>query len=1148
VTPSPSPVTYGGTLTIAVSVVGNSVPPGGSVKLAVDDVAQGAFVTLVNGTATFTILVNTTTTLVAGSHLIGVLYSGDSHYSPQASSSNDVRLTVTQAPTVTTLVSSGNPATANQGEVFTATVTSGATGSVTFTIAGVTSFSVPLTGNQAATPVMSLPVGTYQVTAAYGGDANYAASTSTVLSQVVTLAPTTTTVTAPAANGSSVSGQPVTITVNVVSSGGSITGNVQFLDAGKLLSVVALTPIVQPGVPVTTSTASLSVSNLGVGPHSLSAQYLGSTIFAPSTASAVAFTVNKAATTVAVTSSVNPLVYGQPVTYTATVTTGATGTVDFFDGGVKLTAAPVTISGNTAQFTPAAPPAAGTHSISAAYNGDANFSASTSSALPVVINKAKTATTLAFSQSGGQITFTATISVTAPGSGIPTGTVTFFNGTSPIGTATITGSSATLAIAAYGNITATYGGDSNFSGSSSTAVNVPVPQSGLSLASSLNPSMLGQPVTFTASITVPNGIGNPTGTVQFSDGGSAIGSSAVAGGQASITVAKLTVGSHAISASYSGDGTFPASSTSIGQVVNRIASSLSVSAPSDIASGQAVTITVQLGPTPPAGVPAPTGQITLQDGGNSLGTVAASTTAASITVTSLDVGIHNIQASYAGDANWTGASGSASVTVKRGAITISTTSLPNGSVGAAYGVLLAASGGTPPYQWTISGLPPGVKGDAGGGISGTPTSDGPYTVTVQVTDHNGNTASATFTISITIQPLVITTNSLPDARADADYSAGFSASGGVPPYKWSGGGGGLSISSDGSLTGKPAATGSISITVQVTDSKGTSVSKQFTLNVTTTALTITSTGLPDGTVGLPYSQTVAASGGAPPYAWGGSLPAGLSIDPASGAISGTPSVSGPASLTVTVQDNAGNTASRTFSVNFAAPPVLVLIFKPGGGTTSPQSQPPLQITLNDPFPADLKGTLTLTFAADTGGDDQAVQFATGGRTASFTIPANSTAASFSIPNFALQTGTVAGLITLTAHLEAAGVDVTPTPIPSSQLRINPSAPFLNTPQAARTTSGFTVTVTGYSTTREVSQAIFHFNPATGANLQTTDVTIPVSSLFSTWFQSSAVTAFGSQFLFTQPFTVQGDTQSISSVTVTLVNSQGNSQPATAPIQ
>jgi hypothetical protein len=128
------------------------------------------------------------------------------------------------------------------------------------------------------------------------------------------------------------------------------------------------------------------------------------------------------------------------------------------------------------------------------------------------------------------------------------------------------------------------------------------------------------------------------------------------------------------------------------------------------------------------------------------------------------------------------------------------------------------------------------------------------------------------------------------------------------------------------------------------------------------------------------------------------------------------------------------------------------------------------------------------------------------------------------------------------------VDVTPTPAPTSQIRINSSVPFVSTPQATRTTSGFTVTISGFSTTREISQAVFHFNPASGSNLQTTDVTIPVGSMFNAWFQSSAVTAFGSQFLFTQPFTIQGDSQSVSSVTITLVNSQGNSQPATVTIQ
>ena len=106
-------------------------------------------------------------------------------------------------------------------------------------------------------------------------------------------------------------------------------------------------------------------------------------------------------------------------------------------------------------------------------------------------------------------------------------------------------------------------------------------------------------------------------------------------------------------------------------------------------------------------------------------------------------------------------------------------------------------------------------------------------------------------------------------------------------------------------------------------------------------------------------------------------------------------------------------------------------------------------------------------------------------------------------------------------------------------------PSIASVQVTRTGSGFTVLVTGISTPRQVTQATFRFSAAAGANLQTTEVTVPVSDAFTTWYQSGASAEFGSAFLYTQPFTVQGDATAISSVTVTLTNAQGDSQPASA---
>ncbi|PWU02880.1 MAG: hypothetical protein C5B51_20150 [Terriglobia bacterium] len=336
--------------------------------------------------------------------------------------------------------------------------------------------------------------------------------------------------------------------------------------------------------------------------------------------------------------------------------------------------------------------------------------------------------------------------------------------------------------------------------------------------------------------------------------------------------------------------------------------------------------------------------------------------------------------------------------------------------------------------------------------------------------------------------------------------------------------------------------------VQVTDSRGTRASRPVGLVVTGTPLTIMTTALPGGTTGAPYSQTLTASGGTPPYTWAGSLPPGLAINPLTGTISGSTATFGSMNFGVTVQDRAGASASRGYAVSFALPLLPALSFGAISETAAPQSQPLVQLTLANSYPAALTGTLTLAFRADVGGDDQTVQFSSGGRTAPFTIAANGTAAVFAIPNLAMQTGTVAGLLTLTARLQAGGADVTPSPAPTRQIRINPSPPAIAGVQSSRTSTGFTVVTNGFSTTREVTQATFHFNGAAGADLQTTDLTMPVASMFNSWFQSTAVTAFGSQFLFTQSFTVQGDTQAIASVTVTLSNAQGNSQQFTAALQ
>jgi hypothetical protein len=264
-----------------------------------------------------------------------------------------------------------------------------------------------------------------------------------------------------------------------------------------------------------------------------------------------------------------------------------------------------------------------------------------------------------------------------------------------------------------------------------------------------------------------------------------------------------------------------------------------------------------------------------------------------------------------------------------------------------------------------------------------------------------------------------------------------------------------------------------------------------------------------------------------------------------GTISGTPTMAGPMDLIVTVVDSASAKASATFSVDFTLPALPVLSFTGVGKTANPQTQPTVGVQLAAPYPVDIQGALVLSFEAASDGDSGEVVFSSGGRTVTFLIPANATAGQFPGPNIAFQSGTVAGAITITARLEAGGMDITPLPQPAQEIQVPASPPVITSVQTSTTSGGFTVAITGFTPTREVTQAVFQFNPASGANLQTTSLTVNIGSLFAPWLTGSQVV--GSQFLYTQQFTVQGKTSAIASVTVTLANTQGVSQAITGAI-
>lgn len=478
--------------------------------------------------------------------------------------------------------------------------------------------------------------------------------------------------------------------------------------------------------------------------------------------------------------------------------------------------------------------------------------------------------------------------------------------------------------------------------------------------------------------------------------------------------------------------------------------------------------------------------------------------------------------------------------------------LPPGSIGTNYSVTLAASGGAQPYSWVVSAgssLPPGLSLSPAGVISGMPTTVGTFNFTVQVTDHVAATASQQFTLVIAGNLSITTGATLPGGKTGAPYSQTLAAAGGKQPYTWSVSSGtpppGVALSPDGTLSGTPTTAGNYSFTVQVADSASHSASQHFTLAISSGLTITTALTLPAATAGTAYSQTLAVTGGTAPYTWSivtGALPTGLTLDGASGTIGGTPKAAGNFTITFQAMDKNQLTGAGNFTlaVGIPAAPSSSLAGAPATATSAAQLQN-IGLTLGSKYPIDITGQLTITFQPDAvnAADDPAIQFASGGRSASFTIAANSTAAGFQGGPPALQTGTIAGTIKLSVAWQAGGVSM-PSGL-SQSIQVARAAPVITNVTVSRASSSFTVTVTGYSNTREVTQALLQFTAASGQTLQTTSATVTLTDAANSWFQGGTSAQYGSQFILTLPFNVSnGSASAIGSVSVQLVNSVGTS--------
>jgi len=352
-------------------------------------------------------------------------------------------------------------------------------------------------------------------------------------------------------------GQAVTFTATVASPvGGTPTGTVTFRDGTVSLGSAPLDAAGQ---------ATVTISALTLGAHSITANYGGDSHFGASASPTITQTV-KVNSSTALSSSRNPSIFKQAVTWTATVTSSSgtpTGTVSFLDSGTSIGFATLNSAGQ-ASITLASL-AVGTHSLTASYAGDVSHNPSNSAALSQVVQAATgAATSTAVVSSlnpaavGQNVTFTAT--VTSGTAGTPTGTVSFLFSSTLLGTATLgAGAKASVTVSfptpGFKGITAVYNGDATFAPSTSSPLIQTIRDtSSVALTSSANPSGVGQNVVFTATVTDTNLTSTPTGTVTFFDGGTALGTSSVFyPGRATFSTSALAKGSHSITAAYSGD-------------------------------------------------------------------------------------------------------------------------------------------------------------------------------------------------------------------------------------------------------------------------------------------------------------------------------------------------------------------------------------------------------------------------------------------------------------------------------------------------------------------------------------------------------------------------------------------------------------------
>ncbi|OEZ46373.1 esterase EstA precursor [Janthinobacterium sp. MP5059B] len=467
------------------------------------------------------------------------------------------------------------------------------------------------------------------------------------------------------------------------------------------------------------------------------------------------------------------------------------------------------------------------------------------------------------------------------------------------------------------------------------------------------------PVAGAVSATVAYGSSANPITLNLSGGAATSVAVASAAGHGTATVSGTSI-TYTPAAGYSGPDSFSYTASNAGGTSAAAVVTITVTPSVPIAGAVSASVAYGSSANP----------ITLNLSGGTATSVAVASAAGHGTATVSGTSItYTPTAGYAGPDSFTytasnagGTSASATVTVTVGNPSVSLTpaTLPNPTAEAAYTATLAATGGTAPYTYSVTSgtLPVGLSLNAATGVlSGTTNVAGSFPVSIKVADSSTGagapfSASNSYTLIVVAPVISVTPGSLAAPKVATAYSQQLSASGGVAPYAYTVSAGslpaGLTLSSSGLLSGTPTAGGNFTVTVQAADAHQFTGTQSYTLVVSSATVSLTPATLPNPTAEAVYTTTLTAAGGTAPYTFSvssGTLPAGLSLNAATGVLSGTTNVAGSFPFSIKVTDSSTGTgapfsATNSYTVNVGAPTItLTPATLPAATVATAYSQP-----------------------------------------------------------------------------------------------------------------------------------------------------------------------------------------------------------------